>query len=284
MISVLASVLLAMPVAQQFDTTVTVRPGARLELNNFEGSVTVTTWAKAAVRIQAEPDEEDEDERGVDVYLSGNTLSIRSGGRSGAQEIDYRLTVPADMALSINGQSGDVSIDGPKGEITVETVEGEIKVNGGGGLISLRSVDGSVTLSGAKGRIDVNSVDGEISLANVSGEIHAESVDGAITMEGVESSGVDAQSVDGEISFRGTIKDGGRYRMVSHDGDVTLTVPALNATVSVSTYSGNFDSDFPATLTGGVGGKRMNFTVGTGSARLEIESFDGNVSLRKSTR
>jgi len=41
------------------------------------------------------------------------------------------------------------------------------------------------------------------------------------------------------------------------------------------------ESDFPITLSGITPGKRMNFTMGNGSARLEIESFDGTVSLRK---
>jgi DUF4097 and DUF4098 domain-containing protein YvlB len=278
MFAILASALIAATAVQQMDTTVTVRPGSRLDLNNYEGSVTVTTWAKSAVRVQADPEDEDGD---VDVDVSGNNVSIRSSGRYGPQTVDYRLTVPADISISISGQSGDVSIDGTKGEISVETVEGEIRVNGGGGLISLRSVDGSITLTGARGRMELNSVDGEVRLTNVAGEIKVQAVDGAITLDGVDSPSVEAQSVDGEISFRGPIKDAGRYRLVSHDGDVTVTTPLINASVSVSTYSGNMESDFPITLNGITPGKRMNFTMGNGSARLEIESFDGTVSLRK---
>ncbi len=213
--------------------------------------------------------------------VSGQSVSIRSSGRYGPETVDYHLTVPVDMHLSISGQSGDVTIDGTKGEISVETVEGEIRVTGGAGLISLRSVDGSITLSGARGRMELNSVDGAIRLTNVAGEIRAQAVDGEITMDGVESSSVEAQSVDGEISYRGPIMDGGRYRLVSHDGDVTVITPAINASVSVSTYSGNMESDFPIKLDGIRPGKRMDFTMGTGSARLEIESFDGTVSLRK---
>ena len=281
MLAIFASALLLASSAQEIDTTVAVRPGARLELNNFDGSVTIRTWTKSSVRVQADL-EDAEDEHPVDVTLSGNTLTVRSSGRYGPETIDYELTVPADINLAISGQSGDVTIEGTKGEISVETVEGEIKVTGGGGLISLRSVDGGITLTGARGSVDVNSVDGEIRLTNVVGEIRAQAVDGAITLDGVESSGVDAQSVDGEIDFRGPIKEGGRYRLVSHDGGVTVTTPVINASVSVATYSGDLESDFPIPLTRISPGKRMTFTLGTGSARLEIESFDGSVSLRKS--
>ena len=38
------------------DTVVTVRPGARLDLNDFAGSITVTAWDRGAVRVAADHD------------------------------------------------------------------------------------------------------------------------------------------------------------------------------------------------------------------------------------
>jgi hypothetical protein len=128
MFAFLASALIVATAVQQIDTTVTVRPGSRLDLNNFEGSVTIGVWAKSAVRVQADPED---DEGDVDIDVSGSSVSIRSSGRYGPETVDYHLTVPADINLSISGQSGDVTIDGTKGEITVESVEGEIRVSGG---------------------------------------------------------------------------------------------------------------------------------------------------------
>src|SRR5262249_59138876 len=72
MFAILASALIAATAVQQIDTTVTVRPGSRLDLNNYEGSVTVTTWAKSAVRVQGDPEDEDGN---VDVDVSGNSVS-----------------------------------------------------------------------------------------------------------------------------------------------------------------------------------------------------------------
>jgi len=55
----------------------------------------------------------------------------------------------------------------------------------------------------------------------------------------------------------------------------------LNATVSVHTFSGNLESAFPITVRGTTGrGKAINFTMGTGSARMELESFSGDIELR----
>ena len=87
--------------------------------------------------------------------------------------------------------------------------------------------------------------------------------------------------MDGSIEYDATSKDGGRYRFQSHDGDVTASVPErANVTVSVATFSGNFESSFPVTLKDKAK-HRFTFTLGTGSARLELESFDGSIQLRR---
>jgi hypothetical protein len=48
--------------------------------------------------------------------------------------------------------------------------------------------------------------------------------------------------------------------------------------VSVSTFQGDFESAFPVTLTEHRG-KRFDFTLGGGSARLDLESFGGTIRL-----
>jgi DUF4097 and DUF4098 domain-containing protein YvlB len=109
-------------------------------------------------------------------------------------------------------------------------------------------------------------------------------VDGRITLDGVRSDDVRAATVDGDIDFAGEVRPGGRYALTSHDGNVTVTAPAIDADVSVSTYDGDFVSDFPVTLARVSERRRMGFTLGKGGARLELESFDGTVALRKGTR
>jgi hypothetical protein len=56
----------------------------------------------------------------------------------------------------------------------------------------------------------------------------------------------------------------------------------VSATVSVATFSGGFESDFPVTLREVLGGGRnFQFTLGDGAARIELESFAGQIRLRQ---
>lgn len=264
---------------QDTDTTVAVRAGSRLNLDNFDGAVTITTWARNALRVQAS---HDGDTR-VDIDVRGSTVGLRGRSRYGPPEVEYRLTVPADMNLEISTHSGDVSIQGTRGEVQVQTVEGRITVSGGTGRVSLSSVEGEVRLTGASGRINISAVDGSVTVRGAKGDLQVSAVDGAVLLDDIDAASVEASTVDGQIEFTGIFRDSGRYRLSSHDGDVTVTVPSIDAAVSVATYEGDFESDFPVTITGTRSRKRLDFTLGRGSARLELESFDGSVRLRKSS-
>ena len=257
------------------DTTVSVSAGSKLELRNHEGPVTVTVWNRQAVRVRAEHD----DESRISVDVAGNMVRVSGRGRYGPEPVAFELTVPADMALQIFSQEGDVRITGSRAAVEIQSVEGAITLEGGRGSVRLHSVAGDLVIRGASGRLSFTTVDGEIRASDLEGDIQATTVDGAIELSGVRSGGVEASTVDGDISMTGEVRAEGRYHLSSHDGDVTLTAPAIDATVAISTFEGDFTSDFPVTVN--ATGRKMTFTLGKGSARIELESFDGEVALRR---
>lgn len=261
---------------QGTDTSIAVRGTTRLELSSADGSITVDTWNQNTVRVRT-----DDDDARIDVDQSGRTMSLRARARYGPSEVNWRLTVPAEMALDLSSQSGDVRVSGARGEVSVSSVEGAVSVQGGASFVSLSSVNGDIELTGASGRIQISAVDGKITLRGIKGDVKATAVDGDILLDGVESSAVDASTVDGAIEFTGPIRAGGRYGLSSHDGNVTVVSQAINAEVTVSTFSGDFKSDYPVTLRETHGRGRMDFTLGSGGARLDLASFDGTVSIRK---
>ncbi len=275
MLTTLAT-LAALALTQQTDTTVPVRAGARLEVHNYGGEIAVKTWSRNAVRVVADHSSRDR----ISVDASEQVVRVKTEpGRRGPSQIDYAVTVPAWMALNLSGVYTDIKVDGAQNEITAETVQGEVTVLGGSGNVSLKSVMGAVTLEKARGRIDLSSVNEEIRATDVSGDITAETVNGDITLIQIESANAEANTVNGDITYDGTIKDGGRYRFGTHDGDVRVAVPEkANASVSVSTFNGDFNACFPVQLTGKTK-HRFNFTLGSGSARLELESFSGDIKI-----
>jgi hypothetical protein len=279
LLTLAAGALATLALAQQTDTIISVRPGTRLDVENFGGEVVVRTWDRDAVRIAATHSSRDV----VEIDFTESVLSVGASSHRGPPAmVDYQITAPASMPLNVSGVYTDVTVEGARGEVGVETVQGDVRVTGGSGTVCVSSVQGDVVLEGTRGRIHASSVNGGATVTDASGEVLAETINGDIVLDRVESGSVEASTVNGAVSYDGTIRNDGRYRFATHNGDVSVAVPAdANATVSVATFNGEFGSTFPVTLTETRRGKRFSFTLGSGSARIELESFDGTIHLRR---
>jgi DUF4097 and DUF4098 domain-containing protein YvlB len=261
------------------DTTFAVKPGTRLELNQFAGSIAVRTWSKSAVRVVATHSSR------VGIEISGGSpvVGIQAVHYHGLPtNVDFQLTVPKAMALTLSGVNTEISVEDSGGEISIETVQGEVTVTGGSKIIQASSVDGEVHLSDASGRIECSSVNGAVEIERSTGPVVASSVNGEIVLRSINSDDVEGSTVNGTVEYDGALKDGGSYRFSSHNGEVSVAIPErASVAVSVATFSGEFHSDFPIPITEKRHGNRFSFTLGNGNARLELESFQGGIHLRR---
>lgn len=243
----------------QTDRTVDVTPGARLQLDSQFGKVTVRGWDRGAVRVQARHTAD----VGVEIDVRGSLVQIESN-RPG-KPVEYSLTVPVDMPLEIEVIHGEVDVAGVRSGMQIQSVNGSIMVRGGSGTIDLGSVQGSITLEGANG------------------DVQAETVNGRIQLRGIESARVTAETVNGGVSYTGSIRSDGWYRFSTHNGPIDLTIPpGAGAVFSASTFNGTLETAFPVTLREAREGKEFSFTLGSGGARIELESFNGTMSIRRS--
>jgi DUF4097 and DUF4098 domain-containing protein YvlB len=271
----LALAFAATVLAPQVDTTFPVQRGQRLELSTHSGDMIVHTWSRSAVRVQASADHRFR----LQVDQAGSIVSIHSSGGHGPEDVTYDLTIPTWMGVRLSGVTSTMRVEGVQSTISAETVEGDVTVVGGTGLVSLRSVQGDVSLSGASGKIDLNSVNSDVTVRGASGQLQAETVNGDVNLAGIQSDDVEANTVNGEISYEGTIRASGRYRLATHDGDLVVAIPeGTGALISISSFQGDFESAFPVTITERHG-RRFEFTLGNGSAHLDLESFSGTIRL-----
>jgi hypothetical protein len=278
----LAAVFLALMVVAPTDQTVQVQKGTKLDVTNFAGDVNIKAWDKDAVRVEVNHS----DREIVDVKQGEQVLTIRSRSARGGppRSLDYSISVPSWMAVSVAGTYADVTMEGVGGDVAVETTRGDIIVRGGNGFVSLKSVQGAITLEKAKGRIEVRSINESIHLADITGDLSAETTNGGIILDRIDSPNVDLYTVNGDISYDGPIKEKGVYRLTTHNGMIAMAIPEkVNATLMVRTYNGGFRSTFPLKTGDDDQQRRKRFTVtlGNGSAHVELESFGGTIALRR---
>ena len=268
------------------DQTVDVTRGWQLVLSSQAGEATVRTWDRDAVRVQASHSGRER----IDVQTADNTVRVRartaSGTRGPAGMIDYVLTVPRWMPVSLSGTYLAANIEGAGAEVNVETVGGDITLKGGTGAVTLRSIEGEIRVENATGKVQATTVNDSISMTGVSGDVVAETTNGDVVIANSKTTSLEISTVNGDVRFEGPTADKGVYRVTTHNGDIRVSVGAqANATVFVRTFGGDFSSDFPVTLPEGMsnrdGNKRFNFTLGSGSARVELQSFQGDIHVSR---
>jgi DUF4097 and DUF4098 domain-containing protein YvlB len=278
-LTVIAAVAMLGTVSVQTDTTFKVQPGSRLHVNNFGGEIVVNTWNKNAVRVEASHSSR------IRVYVqeAGGQVEVSANSRRGIPgRVDFKISAPAWMALQLDGVYTNVEVDGAKNEVSAETVNGDVTLKGGEGYIKLSSVGGMVQVIGARGRLELSSVNEGVNVNDVEGEVSAEAVNGDVVLDGVRSKLIEVATVNGDVRFLGTIAADGRYKFSSHTGDLEIVLPErVDANISVSTFSGDFESDFPVMLRETKKGKRFSFRLGDGSALIELETFQGTINLRR---
>ena len=268
-----------LPGQQQTDTTIIVPAGARLEVHPMGGEIVVRTWERNEVRVQADHSSRSR----VRVRTEGSIVKVDTdSSRPGPEIVDYVITVPARMDLLLGGVSVDIDVQGTQGRVEATTVNGDIQVVGGGGRLQLQAVNGDVRVEGARGAVDARAVNGAVELTNIQGQVEAETVSGRVILQDIVSNEVSASSVSGRIFFDGPIADNGRYSFSTHSGSITLAVPpSVNATISVGQISGTLTSSFAGLVSQGDRNRRQTFTLGTGTAMIEAETFSGRIRIAR---
>lgn len=269
-------------IAQSVDSTFAVRAGARLELQSVSGSVRIRVWNRPGqIRVQGESDG-----ARIDLDAGPSGVSVRAIPRRGEGDVDFTISVPVGTPLEVHAISADLDASQVCGPARLGSISGGVTLVCANGDIEVESVSGDVSATDLSGHAEISSTSGDVQARQVKGSLSARSVSGDVSLERVDGDDVGVETVSGEIGFSGPIHDNGRYRFRSHSGDVTVRADGdLNATVSVSTFSGDLESDWPITLNPGPGrrmhGQDWEFTVGNASARLNLESFSGTIYLRR---
>lgn len=270
------------------DETRPVDADARISIETLSGKVVVTGWNRNEVHITGTVGD---DTRGLEIEGGGGELEIevdipdeRGRGKRDL-DVDLRISVPAGARLEIESVSSSAEVSGVSGDVDVESVSGSIDVDGSPSATSAETVSGAIRVVGSRGPVHAESVSGSVEIQGGSGRIEAGTVSGEVVVDVDTIDRGDFETVSGGIRFSGALAAGGELEISGHSGAVDVALPAgTSATFRVQTFSGDIDNQ----LTGDTArrtsqyapGRELEFTLGSGDGRVQIESFSGSVTLR----
>ena len=124
-------------------------------------------------------------------------------------------------------------------------------------------------------------VNGEMEAMGLRADAAVSTVNGSVR---VETTGfAEARTVNGSINAtmgRADWANQADFRTVN--GGITLTFPSgLNAELRAETVNGDIESDWPVTVTGRFGPRRVTGTIGSGGRTLHLATVNGSIRLRK---
>lgn len=271
-------------VAEPIDVRREVDPDVRVIVKNINGTVTVEGWTRTEVTVSGELADEAEE---LDVSGGKGRLRIEvkypSRSRNIRGETDLKLKVPVGADVVVDAVNATIAVSKVEGELRLESVNGDIDVQGKPAVVEAQTVNGRIEIAATTAEVQAETVGGRIILDGVSGEVSAGAVGGSIRVRGGAFESAEFATVSGDIEFTGELTGDGSFDFDTHNGDIVLELPEnISAEFEVSTFSGDIHNDF------GPDGRRSRrygpgrevyFTVGSGEARVSINTFNGDVRL-----
>jgi DUF4097 and DUF4098 domain-containing protein YvlB len=250
-----------------------------VSVNNLAGLIEVIGWDRDEVHITGELGA---DVEALEIDGDARKLSVHVRYPRKSRSVDesvLRLQVPAGAQLELKGVSADLHASGIGGMLTATSVSGAIRVTATPVRLRLNTVSGDIHARGATADAELRTVSGDIDAAGLSGQLKGETVSGDLLLAGGPFAAVSAETVSGDVTLQLGLESAGTLRAATLSGDIVLRMAdADNARISMKTFSGRLRN---ALMPVSNGDKRsLDYTVGSGSARVELSSFSGNIQIR----
>jgi DUF4097 and DUF4098 domain-containing protein YvlB len=226
---------------EEFHQTYALTAGGRVELDNINGDVHISSWDRNEVKVDAvkyADTKERLDEAKIEIDSRNDSISIRTkypdhnntwnwGSHNNPAGVEYTLTVPRGVRLD------------------------EIKL-----------INGSLSVAGVRGEVNASCINGRLEAHNLAGRAHL-------------------STINGHLDARFDELAGHSVELSSVNGSVELTIPSdSKAEIEASTVSGGINNDFGLHVNHHqFVGHDLRGELGTGGTHIKLEDVNGRIEI-----
>ena len=228
--------------SEEFHQTYAITSDGRIELDNINGPVHISSWDRNEVKVDAvkyADTKERLDEAKIEIDSGKDYLSIRTkypdhnnnwnwGSHNNPASVEYTLTVPRTASLD------------------------EIKL-----------INGALDLTGIAGEVRASCINGRLEAHDLSGRAKLSTINGRLDARFAQLSGQDVE-------------------LNSVNGSLELTIPSdSNAEIDASTVSGGISNDFGLRVNDHrFVGHDLRGELGKGGSRIHLSDVNGRIEIR----
>jgi hypothetical protein len=187
--------------SEEFHQTYALTPDGRIELDNINGPVHISSWDQNQVKVDAvkyADTKERLDEAKIEIDPRNDSISIRTkypdhnqswnwGSHNNPASVEYTLTVPRTARLDeIKLINGSLDVAGMSGEVNASCINGRLEAHDLSGRARLSTINGPLDARFgqlASNSVELNSVNGSVELtipSDSKAELEADTVSGGI--------------------------------------------------------------------------------------------------------
>lgn len=277
---------------EDFHYTYDLKPGARLYVENFNGSIEISGWNQDKAEITGTKYASSKDSLAalkVDIVAAADSLRIRTvrpSERRGNMGARYLIRLPHRTTLErVESSNGSIRIDNIQGEVRLRTSNGSVRLAALAGDLEAQTSNGGVELEDVDGRLVVRTSNGSIRGTAIRGTLDATTSNGAIR--------VAFQRVEGRRPIRAVTSNGsieldlpevgGDVEASTSNGAVTLRLPpSTSADVRAVTSNSSITTDFDVRVRGRMSKTVLEGAIGNGGPLLDLKTSNGAIRLLKS--
>jgi hypothetical protein len=187
--------------SEEFHQTYALTPDGRIELDNINGPVHISSWDQNQVKVDAvkyADTKERLEEAKIEIDARNDSISIRTkypdhnqswnwGSHNNPASVEYTLTVPRTARLDeIKLINGSLDVTGMSGEVNASCINGRLEAHDLSGRARLSTINGPLDARFgqlASNSVELNSVNGSVELtipSDSKAELEADTVSGGI--------------------------------------------------------------------------------------------------------
>jgi hypothetical protein len=188
-----------------------------------------------------------------------------------AMTVDYHVTVPAQSTVITVSDSGETTIDGIGGLVTVRTQSGSIGLKNLGGAADVTSGSGAVVIDSVRGAVTVSTSSSGITARSIGGNLRARTSSGAVDASMSGAGAIDIETASSEIH----VHDARQGLRTKTKSGRTIVRGMPGAAWDISTGSGSVE-----VFMGSEAAFRIEAMTGSGSVSLTGATVDGTAAKR----
>jgi len=277
---------------EDFHHTYPLKPGGRLSVENFNGSIDITGWDQDSVEISGTkygPTEEIRDAIKIDIQASADAISIRTVRpveRRGNMGAKYAIRVPRKVHLErINSSNGAIRTADLEGNARIRTSNGSVRTINLQGDLEVQTSNGTVEVQDVDGNASLKTSNGRVKAERVRGGVEAYTSNGSVTLELTSSRGsrpIKVETSNGSVELRLEAARPNEVRASTSNGSITLRMPSDTAArVRAHTSNSSISTDFSVETQGTVSKNHLEGTIGPGGPLLDLSTSNGSIRLLK---